>query len=1145
MTWSQWRELHDTSATAMALERVYRSSPRVRAKLLVATHVSMNQLFAGEAILRQQLSEVVGASVERVQLEFLQTSVLREDDQGEYFASFGISALPDPARAPAGDLAATLTLLPAIEAERERIIQQLRYGSIVRQQNVTIASLYLFGTHLQLLDVALDGETFYQIDFKPWIAARVAVVPASDTGFPGATNALASGLTTAETTPSSNRTSYYSFPSSGDAFQNLRLRFLLVRILLPLQMYTSDIIIRDATATFATMTTTASPVAAYYAPATLLDIEFHVNDVAFRAAVDGYLRNASLAEAFSVMEPQWTIGAIDVDPRSGILYSPVESSSTTTGTAIPNGASTLYKSVELTLALANLPFVHIDARKWRILEATYTFVVDAVCSYCRVRYARIALLPVASQSTAAEDHNDGDTTPASDQADPINTAAYTLSFRIDAEDQDVDAEQFAQDLQNSLSWDPSIDMRTMLGFVETSDLAGNGSLDAAAASVVYRSAAAWSPASSASDAVDATEPFVQLNLTLRVAPSGVNTTSADRIAASVFDLHRIRCALLVLLQQVHILNEHLHLVSTRVLPLEVTPLQEEDRLSSPLLLVYRVALQDESQRRGVAALFLSQRLQHTIEAYMQHKVQVSDRRAGIHADGSPAMENKLPGLIMESTGASLSDSPAAWNDSKVYRYRDPVVGVTPSLLTRDGDPLPSCSSLPTTTTSTTWCVSIQWESELPDWTLFLRQIESNFDVASSSLAMPTRVPTAAPPPAPWVLPSTGDNSNSSNPPWIFYENASTSSSTMRSAGSELWLRLSFEFVAPDGSARNSIAFTLDVGEDLSHYRSAESIRIRRSNVVPMLAGASSSPLSFESLDLFVTADVPSVTTVVRNNASLNPLLIQSTALVFNVQRKSVGGFFNPTHTTSTMTPAACSTCRSKMEVCDASLECRAISACFRSVVDAHPAIYASLLLHTNASDDRNLSWLLTQCLGGGGDGNEWTKAARTKFVDGLLCAVDLACPIAVASDAASNASSSRLVVAYTPLEQTLSFANATFRSTLRFLLDTESDDDEALTTSALPSRELSDLVADDASMVRLKAVLLDLYGQPQDGTTIRIQLDVDPLGGDSAVVKIQYYFLSATATLPYVFVVEGDSPAIRTPVRSDTLAFRVLNGALP
>uniref|UniRef100_K3WX81 Uncharacterized protein n=1 Tax=Globisporangium ultimum (strain ATCC 200006 / CBS 805.95 / DAOM BR144) TaxID=431595 RepID=K3WX81_GLOUD len=1161
MTWSQWQVLYETATAAMSLERVYQRSPRVRVKLMVAQRVSMNQLFTGELILRQQLSEIVNTSVARVQLEYLQTTALREEDEAVYFASFGLSALPEPAQVPAGVNASIVALGTVVDTERERIIEKVRYGNVVRGQNVTISSLYLFGTHVKVVDIVLDGETFYPIDFRPWVAARVAILPASTSVLSesprgSATNPRDPKVTiTASNNNNSSSSSSDRYSPSQDAFQNLRVRFQFVRALWQWQLTTSDIIMREGSAALSVTATRA-----YAAPTTIVNLEFHVNDAAYRINLHNYLLNSSLAQAFNAIEPLWTIGAIDVDIPYGLISFPRTFMATTDTNSSSSGALEAYKSVEWTLTLTNILFAWVETRKWRILDATHTFIVNYACERCRVRYGRITL-PLETDSVMST-HNDGDedtkeasmvTAYSSVASDPINTVTYSLSFHIDAKNEDVDSAEFASTLHNYMASHPDLDLRTSLEFLDASDV-DSGAF--AGSTVAHESVNEWN--SSSTVETQHKTPIVQLNLTLAsVQPIA---TSAAKIASSVFDLHRIRSALLMLLQQVNAWGEHIHLISTSVLPLDAA----SDDFDSRLLLVYNVDIKEESQRRGIEALFLSRRMRSTIEEYMQHRVQVHDRRVDIRVDGSVSYWGlKLPGIALTLPAAadtvmvSSSYDPVA-AATKVYRYDLPVVGTNPSWLgtapntvLASSPLLASCSALAPPPSA--FCVAIQWESDFPDDVLFLRQIESNFSLESSSSALPTAqllIPgagmttkiaaaSAAGLSAPWIA-SPGANLS----PWLIYVN----STSLPALNSDLRLRFVLEFVAPEVSDGATSAFTLDVRLRSPHALDDSNggepaARVAKSSALPLFTAAvdgsmwssSSSPLIW---DPFVTA-----TPTVDSNG-----IMRSAGLVVRIHKQALGGLFTPTQDVS-LTTAVCTACMTKMETCTKSLECRAISTCFRSVVDRDPTIYASLLAREYASGNATASMfalpeVLLQCLSmddANGSIPLWSPVARAVFLDGLLCAIDYACAIEM-----NAAHTKRLVLTYTPLEQTITFHRANFRSTLQFLLETEvSYDSAGATTTNRALRTFSDLLPDESSMNQLQAMLMELYGDPHDGTTIRVQLAVDD-GTDSAVVRIQYFFIlaniSAMRALPYILATQDDIPTIRTTSVSDeTFAIQIQN----
>lgn len=1141
LTWLQWRDLYDTSAALMTLENLYRSSPRVRAKVLVAKQISMDQLLAGEAILRQQLSDVAGVSIARVQVETLQTSALRASDRGEYIVAFGISAVPDPmALVLSGSQDLSLGLAAVIDLERERIIERLRYGAIVRDQNVTIASLMLFGSAMKLLDVDLDGESFYPIDLKPWLAARIAVAPVvhSTTSPSGPGSTTTTGVTAA-----TSQASATSYQPSRDAFQNLRLRFLLAKTLLPLRLSPSDILIREST---------AAAVSAYHkVSASIVDVEVHVADEAFRPAVNGYLRNASLAQAFSAVEPQWAIVAIDVDSGSGILYLPSSVSSVSTST-VPASTSAL----SVVFELHNVPFIQLASRKWRILERVAQWLALNGCYGCQVRFEGVgSVLPAAMDSEGAS-HNDGDSVDnAITPLDPINARSTTLSIHVDTLNPEFSA-VLLENLQHQVASGPDAALCVSIGVQESDDelSATAGVPPATCALTWYQNASVPPPPT------ELPEPFVLLKLTLKLSELALNASmTPSQIAESVFDQFRIRCALLVLFQQLAVYDEHVQLEATSVIPIES---------GEPLLvLTYKVVIADESQRKGLKMLFLSKRFQRTLDTYIEQRFRIVDREADLHADGSPAwLDAKLPGMMFSLENTTVDprqDSISAASANRVYRFEDPLEGANPTVLQfPDAASAPTCSSA--VDSSPRECISIDFMSEFDSDVLFVREIESNVALSSPSLVLPPASQSKAvgastttmDAPAPRIA-YTGA---SASYPWIFYADTQPTMASRSNSTLVILLRFYVEVTTAAlriGGSQQSKAFRLDVRVEINLVggngsSSNRKVSVHKASFLPSITvsgdtdghlGSASTAFGHLYLDPFVSAQVD--TSSAATTATSTTSSSGHSAVAFHIYQSSLGGFFNRA-TVASAPPSVCTACYAKLRACDASLECRALSACFSTVANSDPALYTSLLLSTDSSPvSQDLSWLLQQCLGGHSESVEdrrWTTATLVQFLDGLLCTSDSQCPLE--TTVLADGPSRTLMVRYTPIEQTLTFPQADFTATLQFLVDLDQDGER--------SQVFAELTRDDASLLALQDMLVELYRGQQNSSTVTTTgfPFIRVSRGDDEVINIQYAFLStwtssfatsSSSSLTYVLTISGDSPIVRTTVDSERLELVVVD----
>ncbi|TYZ66806.1 hypothetical protein PybrP1_010680 [[Pythium] brassicae (nom. inval.)] len=1118
LTWPQWRELHDAAATARTLERVYRRSPRVRAKLRVATQLSMDQFLAGDAIFRQQLSDVVGTSAARVQLEFLQTSALRAGDPGEFVAAFGISALPDPSSAlsASNDTIdsrrddSTAALRFAIDLERARIVQRLRYGGLTaRGLNATVSGLTLFGVAATLVDVVLDGEVFYPVDMTPWVAARLAVVP--------------SALGSSSDSPTTADTFASQYSPATDAYQSLRLRFLLAKTLRPLRIETSDIILRES----------APPFGAYYSDAaTVIEAEVHAHDEHVRAAVGGYLRNASLAREFAALEPQWRIAAIDVDARSGVLYSPLSAPT-------PPAASSFNASaLEVALALQNVSFAHVDSHKWRILERFARVLEAGGCSECQVSYSRVA--PALATADAATSHNDGDadtTLPL----DPLNARSVALVVSIAAAHGSLATSVFTE-LAALVATGASSALCERVGVValgETVAAAVSPSLSSALSTCAVTT---YENLSSEAGAQAYGEPFVLLNVTLGLTDTALAAfVSPYDVAASAFEQYRVRCALLVLVQQVAVFDDDVQLVASAVLADqdEVSVLS----LAPPIRLSYRVAIRDESQRRGIAQHFLSTRFKLTVADYTLDVLDVRARAVDLHADGSPSADDRLPGFAVPrvnvsaalalSNQSSNASSTAAQSNVRVYRYDDPMpVSDSASTLWNpsvrtfpDPSTAPQCSEAGASTSSL--CLSIQFSSAYESGTVvFLRQITANAELSSPSLVLPSPWNATTPaPPAPWIE----DGASALIPSWVFHANLSGALSSSAEFNRSVVLRFHFEFMsslsAPE-SLRHQASFLIDVRVDPAAALAGAGSRklvVRKDSFQPLVAGGNASVVFSNP---FVAARLAP-----QESSQSTPLHV-----AFTIERSSVGGFF-PRGALS-----QCTACSSLLTECDAAVECKALAACVGAYANSNPALYASMLRASPSAVDENAtisldtSWTLGLCVHGE---QRWNSSTLALFLGGLHCVSSNRCAVA-AMEATSAAPKRAVVLRYSPMEQTLTFAGANFTATLEIRVD--STDADGIVTSK--SETFANLTQDDASLSTLSKTLMGLYGygggsrgyRDEDMLTSFVRVSRDRSSSGELLLRIRYFSLAlwgppsawSTAGLPVLRVLSGDAPLVST-----------------
>ncbi|RLN47287.1 hypothetical protein BBJ28_00014730 [Nothophytophthora sp. Chile5] len=1069
LTWTQWREIYSVAAETTALPSLFGSGPRVRAKILVATQLSMNALMAGEAILRQQISEVADVEdLDRVTLEYLQTEVLSGSQEGAYYVALGISALPSPL-SDSGD-SSSASIMLAIEAERERIIRNLRSGRLRNSQNLTIASLGLFGTPMQLLDIALDGEAFIQVDLKPWVGVQLAIA---------STASIVTGV-------NSNTAPHYAM--AHDAFQDLRLRFLFAQILQPLQIRVSDILVHLAEARL--------PFASYQADAAILELEIHVNRLEDLEAVRTYLLgsntsanavfNHNLAEDFHEMEPQWQLLAVDIDARAGELFSPSPA-------ALDSGTSTASQAMELTFELQNFTFTQLNRRKWPILDAVKTRIAQT--SPSRVRFGRIQ----TPSSAALAVHNDGDAigvemeqTLASDAVfDPINALDWTLSFQVTPGDPGIltsgDLTAIFTAIQTSSD---ATGLELALGFVDPTD-------PPSSSSVAFQSANEWLE----SERID-TAPFVAFKLTIRAESLDGLVDTPD-----FFQLHQIRCALVLLLQQIALTSDQLTAVSAEAVDLPLSTAAET--WSRVLLLKYRVVISDESQRRGIRAILFSQRLALTIATYSSNTLKLLEREVDLHADGSPVWPSRLPGSSLRvprlhntSDGFLTADKPLLQpRESLMYAFDDPELSAASGI---QANPTYTCPLTGSASGNPAGiCLVLRFKSDFDARPMFLRSIHSLTALASSSIALPAAqlvfktdysLPTTSGGyPAPWVRPGTGSEEGDTQ--WTFFLGKQSSS-----------IRFTFEMAESLQDPDTSTFFTLEL-----ETGAATTLKLRRYEALALVATSSySAPAS-------ITAELPQWTS---NGVDVALLLQQS----------RLGGLYSE----SLLAEAApsCSACTPLLEECDAVLECRAFSACFGRLLDSDLLLFASILKNEDVDASLDVTWLLEQCLSPSDD-TRWSSALQSLLASSFACLRTNRCPLE--QDTALNR---RLILEHEYAEQSLTFEPLVGSTSMRFILESSEDD------STAGNREfVADFAANATEMTtQLDDLLTEMYRSAFSTTaTVISTLEVTEVAGSDArkaVVTIKYAFLGRLS-MPFVLATQSDGSGALVDVAAPKEALRL------
>lgn len=478
-----------------ALDTIYQQGPRVRAKVLVATRLSSQQFFGGATLFTQQVSAVLNTSLDCVHLEFLETTARNETQQAAFTVAIGISALCPLV----GVTSLATNLTAAIERERSRVAAAL-------VDSTTIPSLQLFGVAMTLVDLALDGELFYPMDFQPWVLVRLVV--------------------------SSNEGSDETdepYLMSSDVFKQLRLRMLLARHMRPIRVSPNDVLIRSVQSIPDATYSTANTV--------LVSVEIHVLTDQFFEAVDGYLRNQSLVQEFHDLEPEFVLRAIDVDVSAGQLYDSSGSPERS------NANESLYRSLEFSFAVANVSFAYLESRKWRVLEQT--------------RAALVSLVDAAALNSGDYELSFGRLIADDEDAfNIIDSKQWMLSFRLALSLQNV-----LSPLLNANTID-NLNLPLLLGFQE--------SLDSDTVHVSYGGMQIWTEPYGETIRFPPFVRFtVTLALATAAIETNQTVILEQDNVLDFFQQQRVRFALMDLLKQVHVTdNDQLVLVEISPGPLE-------------------------------------------------------------------------------------------------------------------------------------------------------------------------------------------------------------------------------------------------------------------------------------------------------------------------------------------------------------------------------------------------------------------------------------------------------------------------------------------------------------------------------------------------------------------------------------------------
>ncbi|KAK1941048.1 hypothetical protein P3T76_007754 [Phytophthora citrophthora] len=1008
-TWSKWNEMHTSTSGWTAIRRMYRSGPRVRAKILVSTPVAMSNLQTNAALFCQQIKNFMEVeTVDRVLLEYLQTEAKSETEQGVYYVAVGISALPPPQTTANSEL-----MLPAIEAERGRIADILKYGKFSPTGNVTIDSLWMFGKPMTLVDVVLDGESFIQIYLKPWLGLQLVIASVSSTSIGGSDH----------------------YTMDRDAFQDLRLRYLLAKRLSSLSVRVSDIIIHSPTELL--------PFTTYNAHAGILEIELHVNNLQYAGFVEMYLHSdnssTTIAQDFNEMEPQWELLAMDIDTKAGELVYPSDSDDGSSSVNIP----------VLTFNMFNVSWARLERSKGAILD----FLQEDLASIgpCRVRFGRIDFPSAQTNLATNNDKDDADKSIF----DPVNAINWTLSFIVDPE--------------GTASFDHQMIanyIRSQQGAVELSLHDVLGIADSPTASVEFIGT------SNGLGGDSTVNPFISFVLTIRVASSTILESP------NFFQLHLVRSALVLLLQQVAVQNDQVTFVSADVVD---WPSNEPESSWDRLLLVrYRITITDESQRRGIRSIVFSYRLATTIALYSGETLELIEREID---EGWPIWPQFLPGLFIKAELGTFSNGFATYSTtllnykpSFIYDFTHPESNSSSGLVVDSPDVCYLGG-----TASPGVCIKLRVTGSTQVAPIFLRKLQSLDPVSSSSIGIPpaSSARSSSLYPAPWI----GGQSTSGDT-WTLYVNSS-------STFTDQALRFTFATVYTMENFSAITSFTLDL--DLYSLDTAATLLISRPVGDLAVAATSDEPVS-----AFISAELPEVTSTGDESTSVS--------ITLNLQEPRLGGLYSPT-LLGTVAPA-CTECVDFLADCNNKLECREFSACASALFDNDLTLISTLIQGGTMGGGKDVSWLLMDCLTPL-DGTVWSSTMSKVLVSSFTCFWQNHCPLVY--DQSSNR---QFVLEYQHGEQVLTFQLVAGHASLSFTLESTYEFMEDFTANAT------------VVTAQLDAVLTEMYRAAESNVaTVKSTLttsDVAATGIVTAHLTIRYLFLGRLP-LPLVEITQSSS----------------------
>ncbi|KAG1694207.1 hypothetical protein DVH05_021863 [Phytophthora capsici] len=487
-----------------------------------------------------------------------------------------------------------------------------------------------------------------------------------------------------------------------DAFQDLRLRYLLAKRLSSLSVRVSDIIIHSPAELL--------PFTIYNANAGVLEIELHVNNLRYAAFVEMYLHSGnhsstSIAQEFNEMEPQWELLAMDIDTKAGKLVYPSGSDDRSSPENIP----------VLTFQMINVSLARLERSKGAILDFLQNHLAS-VGAY-RVRFGRIGF---PSAQTNALTYNDGSDVDKS-IFDPVNAINWTLNFIVDPASTATFNHQILANHIRSAQFVVEVGLLNILDITDV--LANVGFLGT----------------SNGFGTESTVNPFISFVLTIQV------DSDSTLESPNFFQLHQIRSALVYLLQQVAVRNDQVTFVSADAVDRSAN--ESWDRL---LLVKYRATITDESQRRGIRSIVFSHRLAATINLYSGGTLELIEREID---EGGPIWPQYLPGLTIEvpeldSFSNGFVTSPTTllkYKTAFIYDFANPKstsssgVVVSPDVCSVDGMASPGV------------CINLRVTGSTQVTPIFLRKLQSLGPISSSSIGIPPAFSARSSSwPSPWI-----------------------------------------------------------------------------------------------------------------------------------------------------------------------------------------------------------------------------------------------------------------------------------------------------------------------------------------------------------------------------------------------------------